>query len=99
MLFDIVRKSRRALLEILYQEIEERRRGDKGRSKKKKKKDDFLDWVIKNTDYSLEKIGDMMLHTLFAAHDTSSRAICLMIYFLDDCPKAIAELKVASQTK
>ncbi|XP_042426513.1 cytochrome P450 90B2-like isoform X1 [Zingiber officinale] len=85
-------KSRRILLEILFQEIEERRiaSGDKGGSKKK---DDFLGWVIKNTDYSVEKIGDMMLHTLFAAHDTSSRAICLMIYFLDNCPKAIAELK------
>ncbi|KAG6482381.1 hypothetical protein ZIOFF_059012 [Zingiber officinale] len=85
-------KSRRILLEILYQETEERRIAcdDKGGSKKK---DDFLGWVIRNTDYSLEKIGDMMLHTLFAAHDTSSRAICLMIYFLDNCPKAIAELK------
>ncbi|XP_074570390.1 steroid (22S)-hydroxylase-like [Curcuma longa] len=84
-------KSRRNLLEILYQEIEERRRV--GSDELRSKKDDLLDWVIKNTDYSLEKIGDMMLHTLFAAHDTSSRAICLMIYFLDDCPKAIAELK------
>ncbi|WOK93880.1 Cytochrome P450 [Canna indica] len=85
-------QSRRNLLELLNQEITKRtKEGDN--TNERTKKDDFLGWVIKNTDYSLEKIGDLMLHTLFAAHDTTSRAISLMIYFLDSSPEIIAHLR------
>ncbi|KAJ0988007.1 hypothetical protein J5N97_006363 [Dioscorea zingiberensis] len=54
---------------------------------------DLLNWLMKNTAYGLEEIGDTLLQTLFGGHDTTSRAICLMVYFLDDCPRAVQQLR------
>lgn len=68
----------------------------KGRSREEKKGDhDLLDWVMNNTEYSKEQVFDFILHTLFAGHDTTSRAIALMIYFLEGFPQAIQQLRVS----
>ncbi|KAM0933534.1 putative cytochrome P450 [Dioscorea sansibarensis] len=80
-------KSRKEIFKVFAQIIKERSR------EKKKGDHDLLDWVMSNTDYSKEQVFDFILHTLFAGHDTTSRAISLMIYFLEGCPQAIQQLR------
>ncbi|KAJ0964527.1 hypothetical protein J5N97_025665 [Dioscorea zingiberensis] len=78
-------ESRKEIFKVFEQRMKERRGEKKG--------DDLLGWVMKNTDYSKEQMFDFILHTLFAGHDTTSRAISLMIYFLEGCPQAIQQLR------
>ena len=58
------------------------------------REEDFLGWLLKNTNYSDEKIGNNLLSLLFAGHDTTSRAISALIYFLHGCPSAVEQLQV-----
>ncbi|KAJ0964479.1 hypothetical protein J5N97_025617 [Dioscorea zingiberensis] len=78
-------ESRKEIFKVFEQRMKERRGEKKG--------DDLLGWVMKNTEYSKEQMFDFILHTLFAGHDTTSRAIFLMIYFLEGCPQAIQQLR------
>ncbi|KAJ0964506.1 hypothetical protein J5N97_025644 [Dioscorea zingiberensis] len=78
-------ESRKEIFKVFEQRMKERRGEKKG--------DDLLGWVMKNTEYSKEQMFDFILHTLFAGHDTTSRAISLMIYFLEGCPQAIQQLR------
>ena len=86
-------KSRKYIIKIFEQEMEARMR-NKGCRNAGNEEDDFLGWLTKNTDYPPEKIYDFLLGMLFAGHDTTSRAISLLIYFLQSCPKAVAQLRV-----
>lgn len=54
---------------------------------------DLLDWLMKNTDYSPEKICDLLLGVLIAGYDTTSRAIQALVYFLHGCPRAVQQLR------
>lgn len=56
--------------------------------------DDLLGWVLNHSDLSTEQILDLILSLLFAGHETSSVAIALAIYFLQDCPMAVQQLRV-----
>lgn len=75
----------------------EARIGGKGGRNVGKDEDDFLGWLTKNTDYPPEKICDLLLVLLFAGHDTNSKAISLLIYFLESCPEAVQQLRVWMQ--
>lgn len=86
-------KSREKILEIFKRKVEERKRIN-GDENLRMERDDLLNWLMKNTTNGFEEIGDTLLHTLFGGHDTTSRAICLLLYFLDGCPKAIQQLRV-----
>lgn len=79
-------------MEIFQKEMEARM-GNNGRNAGNGE-EDFLCWLMKNTDYPPEKISDFLLGVLFAGHDTASRAIPLVIYFLSSCPKAVEQLRV-----
>ncbi|XP_039144110.1 cytochrome P450 90B2-like [Dioscorea cayenensis subsp. rotundata] len=85
-------KSREKILEIFKRKVEERKRIN-GDENLRMERDDLLNWLMKNTTNGFEEIGDTLLHTLFGGHDTTSRAICLLLYFLDGCPKAIQQLR------
>ncbi|KAJ0964526.1 hypothetical protein J5N97_025664 [Dioscorea zingiberensis] len=85
-------KSREKILKIFERKMEEREKnGDE--NPRILERDDLLNWLMKNTAYGLEEIGDTLLQTLFGGHDTTSRAISLMVYFLDDCPRAVQQLR------
>nr|AIU41745.1 cytochrome P450 [Chlorophytum borivilianum] len=85
-------QSRNHIIKIFKQEMEARMRGG-GCRNAGNEEDDFLGWLMKNTDYSQEKISDFLLGQLFAGHKTISQAISLLIYFLQTCPKAVSELR------
>ncbi|KAG1341898.1 cytochrome P450 90B2 [Cocos nucifera] len=55
--------------------------------------DDLLGWALKQSNLSKEQILDLLLSLLFAGHETSSMALALTIFFLEDCPKAVQELQ------
>lgn len=79
--------ARKQILGIFKKEMENR----KGNSVMEK--DDFLNWLTKNTHYSEEYIGDLLFGVLFGGHDTTSRAITGMIYFLQGCKPAVEKLR------
>ncbi|KAJ0985493.1 hypothetical protein J5N97_003849 [Dioscorea zingiberensis] len=84
-------QARVKLLRVVNKKIEER--NQKKRNGDALKDDDFLGWVMKNTDYSTEEMGDLMLTMLFGGYESTARAIPLALYFLGSCPDAVEQLK------
>ncbi|ONK80923.1 uncharacterized protein A4U43_C01F23290 [Asparagus officinalis] len=85
-------QSRKYINDMFKKEMEARIEAKGGRNEGEIE-DDFLGWLMKNTDYPQEKICDLLLGVLFAGHDTTSRAISLLIYFLESCPTAVEQLR------
>lgn len=81
-------KSRENMLKLFKGEIEKRTDNVNAR-----REEDFLGWLMKNTDFSLERIASLLLATLFAGYDSSSRTLSLLIYFLGGCHRAIDQLR------
>lgn len=56
--------------------------------------DDLLGHVIKESTYTPENICDTILGFIFGGVATSSTALCLAVYFLQNCPKAREQMRV-----
>ncbi|WCJ24895.1 Cytochrome P450 superfamily protein [Euphorbia peplus] len=83
-------QSRSTILKFIEQKMEERIEKMK---EGKAEEDDLLGWVLKNSNLSTEQILDLVLSLMFAGHETSSVAIALAIYFLQNCPSALQQLR------
>ncbi|XP_059293223.1 cholesterol 22-monohydroxylase CYP90B51 [Lycium ferocissimum] len=79
-------QSRSTILGFIERKMEERLQEMNGNE------NDLLGWVLKNSNLSKEQILDLLLSLLFAGHETSSVAIALSIYFLENCPAAVQQL-------
>lgn len=55
--------------------------------------DDLLGWVLRHSNLSTEQILDLILSLLFAGHETSSVSIALAIFFLQDSPSVLEQLR------
>ncbi|KAL9263148.1 Cholesterol 22-monohydroxylase CYP90B51-like protein [Drosera capensis] len=87
-------KSRSIILKFIEGKMNERKTKMKtGEYNGVKNDDDLLGWALKHSNLSTEQILDLILSLLFAGHETSSVAIALAIYFLQDCPKALQQLR------
>ncbi|PKU84644.1 Cytochrome P450 90B1 [Dendrobium catenatum] len=97
-------KSRRNVLEIVKKIMEERitfmSKDGEGRSENchnvEGREDDYdlLDLLLmKRTEYSEEAIHDFIFGSLFAGHDSTSRAIAFMLYLLADSPEVVTRLQ------
>ncbi|XP_010254867.1 PREDICTED: cytochrome P450 90B1-like [Nelumbo nucifera] len=85
-------RSRSTILKVIERKMEERIRHMRDECERREE-DDLLGWVLKHSNLSTEQILDLILSLLFAGHETSSVAIALAIYFLQDCPKALQQLR------
>ncbi|GAB2283059.1 hypothetical protein Dimus_017590 [Dionaea muscipula] len=85
-------KSRSSILKFIEAKMEERRMKMKLESDKNYNHD-LLEWVLKDSSLSTEQILDLILSLLFAGHETSSIAVALAIYFLQDSPLALQQLR------
>ncbi|GAB2260217.1 hypothetical protein Droror1_Dr00011072 [Drosera rotundifolia] len=94
-------KSRSTILKFIEGKMKERRmkikRNDQGclntEEAEDEEEEDLLGWVLKHSRLSTEQILDLILSLLFAGHETSSVAIALAIYFLQDSPLALQQLR------
>ncbi|XP_057975257.1 cholesterol 22-monohydroxylase CYP90B51 [Malania oleifera] len=90
-------KSRSIILKFIELKMEERmtrmRERKDDNDSEEEDDHDLLGWVLKHTNLSKEQILDLVLSLLFAGHETSSVAIALAIYFLQDCPTAVQQLR------
>lgn len=86
-------QSRSAILKFIKGKMEERRIRKMEKRIENMEEDDLLGWVLNHSDLSTEQILDLILSLLFAGHETSSVAIALAIYFLQDCPMAVQQLR------
>lgn len=55
---------------------------------------DFLGFVLEHSELIAEEICDLLMGLLFAGHETTTTAILMAVYFLQDCPKAVEQLRV-----
>lgn len=55
---------------------------------------DLLGFILEQSNLDAEQFGDLLLGLLFGGHETSSTAITMVLYFLQDCPKAVEQLRV-----
>ncbi|XP_059643311.1 cholesterol 22-monohydroxylase CYP90B51-like [Cornus florida] len=85
-------QSRSIILKFIECKMEERSQKMRERSENLEE-NDLLGWVLKNSDLFKEQILDLVLSLLFAGHETSSVSIALAIYFLQDCPSAVQQLR------
>ncbi|GAB4847134.1 hypothetical protein Ancab_026145 [Ancistrocladus abbreviatus] len=86
-------KSRSTILIFIEGKMEERMLKMEKEGSENVEEDDLLGWVLKHSNLSTEQILDLILSLLFAGHETSSVAIALSIYFLQDCPLALQQLR------
>ncbi|ERN17490.1 cytochrome P450 90B1 isoform X1 [Amborella trichopoda] len=86
-------QSRKTILGVLEMKMEEKKMRTNGREPEIEEEEDFLGWVMKQSDLSSEQILDLILSLLFAGHETSTVAITMAMYFLDGCPRAIEQLQ------
>lgn len=56
---------------------------------------DLLGFVLEQSNLDAGQFGDLLLGLLFGGHETSSTAITLAVYFLEQCPKAVQQLRVS----
>ncbi|CAN6482067.1 unnamed protein product [Victoria cruziana] len=84
-------KSRSNILRVLEREME--KRSEVTAELESDGDVDLLTWVMRQTNLRTEQILDFILGLLFAGHETSSIAISLAIYFLQDCPRAMKQLR------
>nr|BCU09065.1 cytochrome P450 family 90 [Dioscorea japonica] len=54
---------------------------------------DLLGFILEQSNLDAEQFGDLLLGLLFGGHETSSTAITLAVYFLEQCPKAVQQLR------
>ncbi|KAG6484935.1 hypothetical protein ZIOFF_053460 [Zingiber officinale] len=92
-------KSRSNILRVIEQKMEERMMADttdkcKKEAGEEEEEEDLLGWALNHSNLSKDQILDLLLSLLFAGHETSSMALALAIYFLQDCPKAVDQLRV-----
>ncbi|KAL9258715.1 Cholesterol 22-monohydroxylase CYP90B51-like protein [Drosera capensis] len=93
--------SRSTILKFIEGKMKERRmkikRNDQGclntEEAEDEEEEDLLGWVLKHSSLLTEQILDLILSLLFAGHETSSVAIALAIYFLQDSPLALQQLR------
>ncbi|KMZ67988.1 hypothetical protein ZOSMA_24G00080 [Zostera marina] len=84
-------KSRHRILKFLSKKMNERLKiGGK-------EHDDFLGMLLQ-TNLSDEQKLDFLLSILFGGYETSASAISFAIFFLEACPKAVAQLRVINET-
>ncbi|KAK1288456.1 Cytochrome P450 90B1 [Acorus calamus] len=85
------RKSRSNVLKFINKKVKERQQqindGCEGNA------DDLLSFLLNQSALSEEEIADHLLSFIFAAHDTLSSAIPLVIYFLEGCQRAVDQLR------
>ncbi|XP_042423680.1 cytochrome P450 90B2-like [Zingiber officinale] len=91
-------KSRSNILRVIEQKMEERMMADttdkcKKEAGEEEEEEDLLGWALNHSNLSKDQILDLLLSLLFAGHETSSMALALAIYFLQDCPKAVDQLR------
>ncbi|GMH14713.1 hypothetical protein Nepgr_016554 [Nepenthes gracilis] len=86
-------KSRSTILKFIEGKMNERTLKMKNNGREDTEEDDLLGWVLKHSNLSTEQILDLILSLLFAGHETSSVAIALAIYFLQDCPLTLQRLR------
>nr|XP_010936277.2 LOW QUALITY PROTEIN: cytochrome P450 90B2 [Elaeis guineensis] len=85
-------KSRSTILGVIERKMDERFQ-NMSQGQERCEEDDLLGWALKQSNLSKEQILDLLLSLLFAGHETSSMALALTIFFLEDCPKAVQELQ------
>ena len=86
-------QSRSTILGVIERKMDERFQ-NMSQGQERCEEDDLLGWALKQSNLSKEQILDLLLSLLFAGHETSSMALALTIFFLEDCPKAVQELQV-----
>ncbi|XP_038705114.1 cytochrome P450 90B1-like isoform X2 [Tripterygium wilfordii] len=86
-------QSRSTVLKFIERKMEERMRKMEEVIEKKAEEDDLLGWVLKHSNLSPEQILDLILSLLFAGHETSAVSISLAIYFLQDSPTVLHQLR------
>ncbi|KAJ6832409.1 cytochrome P450 90B2-like [Iris pallida] len=55
--------------------------------------DDYIGWTMSGTNLTRDMICDLMQGALFASEETTSRAISLIMFFLEGSPKALEHLR------
>ncbi|GMH24625.1 hypothetical protein Nepgr_026468 [Nepenthes gracilis] len=90
-------KSRSIILKFIEGKMNARISRWKNNECENSEEDDLLSWVLKHSNLSTEQILDLILSLLFAGHETSSVAIALAIYVLQDCPLALQQLREEHQ--
>ncbi|XP_074309086.1 steroid (22S)-hydroxylase-like [Silene latifolia] len=86
-------KSRSTILKLIEAKMSERLEKMKKHGKESLNDDDLLGWVMKHTNLTTEQILDLILSMLFAGHETSSISISLAIFFLQDSPAVLQQLR------
>lgn len=86
-------KSRGTILKFIEGKMEERIEKMRSDGNENNEEDDLLGWVLTHSNLSTEQILDLILSLLFAGHETSSVSISLAIFFLQDCPSALEQLR------
>ena len=56
---------------------------------------DLLGFILEQSNLDAERFGDLLVGLLFGGHETSSTAITLAVYFLEQCPKAVQQMRVS----
>ncbi|KAK9670015.1 hypothetical protein RND81_13G170500 [Saponaria officinalis] len=86
-------KSRSTILKFIEGKMNERLEKMKNDGNESMNDDDLLGWVLKHSNLSTEQILDLILSLLFAGHETSSVSIALAIFFLQDSPAVLQQLR------
>ncbi|XP_074294303.1 cholesterol 22-monohydroxylase CYP90B51-like [Silene latifolia] len=86
-------KSRSTILNFIEGKMNERLEKMKNGGNDSMNDDDLLGWVLKHSNLSTEQILDLILSLLFAGHETSSVSIALAIFFLQDSPAVLQQLR------
>ncbi|OAY77095.1 Cytochrome P450 90B1, partial [Ananas comosus] len=100
--------SRAKILSLIGQKLDERikqklqenkllKEAEKAAEEEEEGGGDLLDLVLKHQNLTREQILDLVLSMLFAGHETSSAAIALAIYFLQDVHMMCEEKKMRKQ--
>jgi len=56
---------------------------------------DLLGFLLEQSNLTSEQFGDLLLGALFGGHETTAITIAMALYFLQDCHKAIEQLRVS----
>ncbi|OAY63761.1 Cytochrome P450 90B1 [Ananas comosus] len=81
-------KARAKVVKTIKKKLDERKAKGSGGEE-----DDLLGHVIKESTYTPENICDTILGFIFGGVATSSTALCLAVYFLQNCPKAREQMR------
>nr|CAD1843757.1 unnamed protein product [Ananas comosus var. bracteatus] len=82
-------KARASIVKIIKKKLDER----KAKESVDEEDDDLLGCLIKASTYTWENICDTIQGFIFGGLITSSTAICVAMYFLERCPKALEQMR------